>query len=221
MKTSVLIGSMILWAAVPVTAQEELKESARRAAEEARLEMERLKPKIAAKARTAAEKAREKAFHLRDKFKFEYDLDFHFKPSIAEHVQEETLGHVMKAQRQAFDLAFQKHPSFDFAFQGRAVPDSSRDREEQFYRRGQSANDERDYERAAQSFATAASYNGPRADGALYWKAYAFHKLGRRDEALTALAELQKSHPSSRWLNDARVLELEVKQSAGRPISPE
>jgi HEAT repeat protein len=226
MKASFLFGSLILFAALPLAAQEDLKEKARRAAEEARIEIERLKPEIAEKAREAAEEAREEAFRLAEKlkegkFRFDYDFDFHLKPGIGDLIKDETFGYAMKAQKHAFDLAWQKMPSFDFAFQVRVPADAARGREEQFYRRGQSANDERDYERAAQAFATAASLNGPRADGALYWKAYALNKLGKREEALSALAELQKSHPSSRWLNDARVLELEVKQSSGRPISPE
>ena len=62
---------------------------------------------------------------------------------------------------------------------------------------------------------------GARADGAIYWKAYALNKLGRRDEALAAIAELRKSHPSSRWLDDARALEIEIKQAGGKPVSPE
>jgi HEAT repeat protein len=60
-----------------------------------------------------------------------------------------------------------------------------------------------------------------RVDGALYWRAYALYKAGRRDEALASLAKLQKEHPSSAWLNDARALEVEVRQASGQPVSPE
>src|SRR5262249_34278527 len=66
-----------------------------------------------------------------------------------------------------------------------------------------------------------ASHAGPRADGALYWKAYALNKLGRRDEASAAIDELRKSYGSSRWLEDAKALELEVKQASGKPVTPE
>ena len=48
---------------------------------------------------------------------------------------------------------------------------------------------------------------GPRTDGALYWKAYAQFKLGRRDEALATIAQLRKDYPQSRYLNDAKALE--------------
>jgi HEAT repeat protein len=77
----------------------------------------------------------------------------------------------------------------------------------------------REWARAAELFQEAAA--GSRAEGALYWKAYAFNKLGRRDEALSAVEELAKTYPASRWLNDAKALEVEVRQAAGRPVTPE
>jgi hypothetical protein len=70
-------------------------------------------------------------------------------------------------------------------------------------------------------FGQVASRNGARADGALYWKAYALGKLGRRDEGLAEIAELRKSYASSRWLDDAKALELELKQASGQTVSPE
>jgi hypothetical protein len=38
---------------------------------------------------------------------------------------------------------------------------------------------------------------------------------------VAAIAELRKSYASSRWLDDAKALELEVKQANGQPVSPE
>ncbi len=61
----------------------------------------------------------------------------------------------------------------------------------------------------------------PRADAALYWRAYSLDKLNRQAEALTSVAELLKGYPSSRWLADARALEIQVRQRAGQPVSPE
>lgn len=60
----------------------------------------------------------------------------------------------------------------------------------------------------------------PRADGAMYWKAYAQNKLGRKADALATLAEMQKAHPQSRWLGDAKALEVEVRQSSGQNVNP-
>jgi hypothetical protein len=45
--------------------------------------------------------------------------------------------------------------------------------------------------------------------------------LGRRDEAAAAIAELRKSYATSRWLDDAKALELELKQASGQNVSPE
>jgi HEAT repeat protein len=60
-----------------------------------------------------------------------------------------------------------------------------------------------------------------RVDASTYWKAYALHKLGRRSDALAALATLKKDHPDSRWLPQAKALEIEVQQASGQAPSPE
>lgn len=88
------------------------------------------------------------------------------------------------------------------------------------YDSGEKLLDERRYDEAIQRFDSAIDSKSPRADGALYWKAYALNRTGRRDEALAAIEALRKGYPSSRWLNDAQALEVEVKQGAGRPVSP-
>jgi hypothetical protein len=87
---------------------------------------------------------------------------------------------------------------------------------ERNYEAGLRALDGRHYERALEAFSQAAMTTGARTDGALFWKAYALGRLGRRDEALAALAALRKSHASSRWLGDAQALEAEIKQSPGQ-----
>jgi tetratricopeptide (TPR) repeat protein len=94
-------------------------------------------------------------------------------------------------------------------------------RGESVYNRGTRSIDRREYERAVEYFDQVIETRGDRADGALYWKAYAQNKMGRRDQALATLAQLQKQYPQSRWLNDAKALEVEVRQAAGRPVSPE
>jgi len=101
------------------------------------------------------------------------------------------------------------------AFKGR------HDSPDRAYERGQRALDSRNWDEALDRFTEAAGSGGSRADGAFYWKAYALAKLGRRDEALAAIAELRKSYASSRWLDDAKALELEVKQASGQKLSPE
>lgn len=88
------------------------------------------------------------------------------------------------------------------------------------YDNGMRQLDNRQYENAIGSFDRVIGNKAPRADGALYWKAYALNRLGRRDGALAAIAELRRDYAKSRWLNDAQALEVEVKQSAGKPVSP-
>ena len=89
------------------------------------------------------------------------------------------------------------------------------------YERGLSALDRHQYDQALDYFTEVATRAQAHADGALYWKAYTLNKLGRRDDANAALAELRKAYPSSHWLDDAKALELEVKQSSGQKVSPE
>lgn len=96
-----------------------------------------------------------------------------------------------------------------------------RDRENALYERGTEALDENRWESALEAFGQLGSVTGSRADGALYWKAYAQNKLGRRGDALATLAELQKSFPNSRWVNDARALGVEIRQASGAQVSPE
>lgn len=75
------------------------------------------------------------------------------------------------------------------------------------------------YDRALEPLDRVIGAKGDRADAAMYWKAYSLMKLARRDEALTTLSQLQKQFPESRWLRDARALEVEVKQAAGQNVS--
>jgi hypothetical protein len=93
--------------------------------------------------------------------------------------------------------------------------------DESLYNSGKRALDEHRWDQALDRFSEVAARGGAEADGALYWKAYSLDRLARRDEALAAIAELRKSFPNSRWLDDAKALEVEVRQAAGKPASPE
>ena len=95
------------------------------------------------------------------------------------------------------------------------------DRSDRGYQDGTRALDRRDYDGAVKSFDRVIAQKASRAEGAHYWKAYALNKLGKRAEELASLAEISKQFPQSRWLNDARALEAEVKQANGQPVSPE
>ncbi len=88
------------------------------------------------------------------------------------------------------------------------------------YQAGLRALDARQWDQAISSFDAAAAHKGTQADAALYWKAYAQNKAGRREDALSSVAELRKDYPSSRWIGDARALEVEVRGQTGSPVSP-
>jgi len=96
-----------------------------------------------------------------------------------------------------------------------------RTNDDRLYASGQQELDQSHWNAALTDFNEVASRGGARAEGALYWKAYALNKLNRRDDALAAIAELRKSHPGSKWLDDAAALEIEVKQASGQNVSPE
>jgi HEAT repeat protein len=100
-------------------------------------------------------------------------------------------------------------------------PRADEGREERAYERGKKALDENRWDQALAAFDGVVQMGGSRADGALYWKAYALNKQGQRSEALAALGELQKSFPNSRWLKEAKALDVEVRQAAGQPVAPE
>jgi HEAT repeat protein len=96
-----------------------------------------------------------------------------------------------------------------------------REQEEDYYEEGMEALDDRDWEYAIEAFDSVARLEGRRADGALYWRAYAESKLGMTSEALATLDSLRQKHPQSRWLRDAKALEAEVRQGHGQAVSPE
>lgn len=89
------------------------------------------------------------------------------------------------------------------------------DRLEELYDDGREALDEDRYEQATEKFSELAKMNGPQTDAALYWKAYAENRLGKRESALTTIADFKKRFAQSRWLKDMSALEIEVQQSTG------
>jgi hypothetical protein len=92
---------------------------------------------------------------------------------------------------------------------------------EEAYDSGRDALDEDKFERAEEKFDEVARANTAQADAALYWKAYAENKLGKRSAALATIGDLKQRYPQSRWLKDAGALQLEVQQSSGQPTKPE
>lgn len=88
------------------------------------------------------------------------------------------------------------------------------------YNAGLGALQQRQYDRAIQAFDRVIEAKGPRADAALYWKSFSEFKLARTDAALRTVAQLQKEHPQSRYISDAKVLEAEARKQSGQTIDP-
>jgi hypothetical protein len=95
------------------------------------------------------------------------------------------------------------------------------ERLQELYDDGREDLDDDQYDKAEAKFKQLADMNGPQTDAALYWKAYAENRLGKRGTALATIADLKKRFPQSRWQKDAEALEIEVRQTTGNPAHPE
>jgi hypothetical protein len=163
-------------------------------------------------AREQVEMAREQAEHM----KFDYQDNLQVKEQMMAAREM-----AMSDMRSKFNFAFApqgEHPTPMPSPKMVSFRGMSNDR---LYSAGQSSLDNRQWDQALVYFNQVISQNTARVDGALFWKAYALGKLGRRDEANAAIAELRKSYAGSRWLDDAKALELELKQASGQNVSPE
>jgi hypothetical protein len=89
------------------------------------------------------------------------------------------------------------------------------------YERARQSIERAQWQLAVQQFTALAQSKAPRADAAMYWRAYALDKLNRPADALVAVGDLLKSFPASRWVPDGRALELQVRQRAGQPVPVE
>ncbi len=69
--------------------------------------------------------------------------------------------------------------------------------EDELYSAAKDALDDGEYDNAIKQFDEVIKIHGRKADGALYWKAYALNKAGNKAQALTAIGELRKSYPKS------------------------
>lgn len=100
------------------------------------------------------------------------------------------------------------------------VDDRRGEAESDLYAEGTDAIDEEEWSRAIDVFKRVVAMKGKRVDGALYWLAYAQHKAGRGGEALKTIDALERAHPQSRWIKDAKALELDIKRSSGQRVDP-
>ncbi len=94
------------------------------------------------------------------------------------------------------------------------------DRADELYDEGREAIEEGHYDRAIERFDRLIALKTSRTDAALYWKAYSLSKIGNRAAALQTLTDLQQQFADSRWIRDAKALEVEVRQASGQAVSP-
>ncbi|HKD81633.1 MAG TPA: tetratricopeptide repeat protein [Candidatus Angelobacter sp.] len=90
-------------------------------------------------------------------------------------------------------------------------------REDEVYSNAKDQLDDGGYDDAIKGFDEVIRMHGRKADGALYWKAYALNKSGNKAQALTTIGELRKNYPRSTWLRDAGALEQEMRGNAVDP----
>jgi hypothetical protein len=83
--------------------------------------------------------------------------------------------------------------------------------EDELYQSAKDALDDGEYDNSIKQFDEVIKIHSRRADGAMYWKAYALNKAGNKAQALTMIGELRKSYPKSNWLRDAGALEQETR----------
>lgn len=97
---------------------------------------------------------------------------------------------------------------------------SAAGREEELYKDATDYLNDSQWQQAADKFGEVSKMKGRRADAALYWRAYALDKAGRRSEAASTLAELRRDFPRSDWLKDAGALDMQIKQGTGQTVDP-
>jgi len=124
----------------------------------------------------------------------------------------ETLLAALRSMQEHFQEAQER------AAEARARAADSRSWADVEYERGRQAIERAQWAIAVQRFTALARARGDRADAALYWRAYALDKMNRSADVLATVADLAKTYPSSRWLFDARALELQVRQRSGQAV---
>ena len=154
----------------------------------------------------------DKEFFKADMEHFKADME-HFKADLHDNLQ--------------FDLKFDL--PFEFAQTPKPAPvpgvkiASMRgdNNEERNYQNGTRALDAGRWDEAIEYFTRVVNVNGTRADGAMYWIAWAENKRGNGAAALEWLQRLEKTYKESRWITEARALSVEIRQRAGQPVKPE
>jgi HEAT repeat protein len=146
-----------------------------------------------------------------DEIKSRVPMAFAQASSAQADVQREMQENARRIAERAREMAEQQRGRMAFAF----AQDGGG-----AYRAGLDALQRRQYDDAVKAFDRVITQKAPRADAALYWKAFAQFKLARTDDALAAITQLRRDYTQSRYLTDAKVLEADVRKAAGQPVNP-
>src|SRR5262245_44848235 len=98
-----------------------------------------------------------------------------------------------------------------------ATADGGSERRSDAYREGQRALERENWDEASRIYAKLVSQASDETDAALYWKAYADWKRMQKKDAIEGLRKLYSSYPKSAWIDDAKALELEMRE--GQPAA--
>jgi HEAT repeat protein len=82
------------------------------------------------------------------------------------------------------------------------------------YDEGQKALRNQNWTVAAEQFEEAIKADRESADASMYWRAHALYQAGRDKEAERQITTLERKYPDSRWLKEARVLQIEHDDTA-------
>jgi hypothetical protein len=102
-----------------------------------------------------------------------------------------------------------------------ATSDSASEQRSDAYRLGQRALASQNWVDASLIFGKIAAGAGPETDAALYWKAYADWKQKLKKESLDGLRQLLSAYPQSAWADDAKALELEIRDGKAAKSTPD
>ena len=94
-------------------------------------------------------------------------------------------------------------------------------KDDPLYADGTRAINEGRWSDAVDLFNKVVQMHGERAEGALYWRAYAENKEGQPARALSTCAELRHAYPKSKWLDECGALEIEIRGHSDQPMSPQ
>ncbi|HEY6618800.1 MAG TPA: HEAT repeat domain-containing protein [Steroidobacteraceae bacterium] len=98
---------------------------------------------------------------------------------------------------------------------------STADKDASLYSEGTRAINEGRWSDAVDLFNKIVQQHGQRAEGALYWRAYAENKEGQPARAISTCSALGHAHPMSEWLDECGALEIEIRGHSAQPVQPQ